>query len=238
MELFVRTLSCLLELNWKLKCFARIACLTKELSVNDVSGAIPEVKAVGRFLNAPECAFKLEKIAEDGFCCFRILENAARKSLGWKKSSSQFCKEVAKFAIKSAEAAGKEIGGEALENDEVLKELKRLAKDANPVENLKDGLWKRLEVQHILKGFVELFPGRVAVNVYQTGNGKGDGDGNGKVRKTDTYGDARGGSEGGGGGGDSDRRGDGGGAGVQVNVLQWNMTHRYDCLVRMGGGMK
>jgi hypothetical protein len=47
----------------------------------------------------------------------------------------------------------------------VLKDLKRLANDPKPVESLKEGSWKQLEVQHILKRFVNLFPGRLAVNV-------------------------------------------------------------------------
>ncbi len=49
---------------------------------------------------------------------------------------------------------------------------------------------------------MNLFEGKVVVNVYQAGN-------KWKVRKTDTY------RNGGGGGG---------GGGVKVNVLQWNMT--------------
>jgi hypothetical protein len=178
----------------------------KELSVDDVSEAIAEVKAIGQFLNAPDCAFKLEKIVEDGYCCFRILENAARKSLGWKGKQAEFCKEVAIAAVKSAEAAAKEIGGEALEN-EVLKDLNALARESKPIESLKKGLWKRLEVQHILKGFVHRFgAGRVVVNVYQT---------SGDVRKTDTY-----------------RNTGDGSAFVEVNVLHWNMKQHYDCLVK------
>jgi hypothetical protein len=76
--------------------------------------------------------------------------------LGWKGKKADFCREVAEAAIKSAEAGMKEIGGEALE-DEVLNDLKALMKDKKPVESLKNGLWKRLEMQIVLKGFVEMF---------------------------------------------------------------------------------
>jgi hypothetical protein len=100
----------------------------------DVMKAIAEVKAVGHFLNAPDCAFKLEKIVEDRYCCFRVLESVARKLLGWKGKQAEFCKKVAKAAVESAEAAMKEIGGEALEDD-ALKDLKGLANDAKPGED-------------------------------------------------------------------------------------------------------
>lgn len=85
--------------------------------------AIAEVKSVGEFLDALGCEFGLETIDEDGYCCFRILENAARNSLGWKGKEGSFCREVAKFSVKSAEAAVKNIGGDALESDEILKDL-------------------------------------------------------------------------------------------------------------------
>jgi hypothetical protein len=55
------------------------------------------------------------------------------------------------------------------------------------------GLWKRLEMQLVLKGFVEMFKG-VVVNVYQSDGGR-------KVGKTVYE-----------------------GRGVEVNLLQWNMT--------------
>lgn len=194
-------------------------CLSEEeLTVDDVAKGIAEVKAVGKFLNGAECEFKLEKIEEDGFCCFRILEELARKKLGWKKEAAEFCRQVAKFALKSAEAAAKEIGDGALENDT----LKALAEEKKPLEKLKKGFWKRLEVQHILNGFVEMFKEKnVVVNVYQSGGGGGGGGdggggvegGNGNVRKTDTYGEV-----------------EEGGVNVVVNVLQWNMTQHFDSL--------
>jgi hypothetical protein len=167
----------------------------KELSVDDVALGIAEVKAVGKFLNAADCAFVLEKVDEDGYCCFRILEKVAKESLGWKKGSADFCRRVAKFALAVVGEAGKEN----------VEDLKLLVKDKNPVESLKNGLWKRLEVQLVLKGFVEMFKARgVVVNVYQNDGGR-------KVGKT-VYGE--------------------GGGGVEVNVLQWNMTQHFDCLVK------
>ena len=176
----------------------------KELSVDDVALGIAEVKSVGEFLNAADCKFKLEKIEEDGYCCFRILEKVAKESLGWKKGSADFCRAVAKFAVAVGEAVVKEVGGDALEPD-ALKDLKALMKDKNPVDSLKNGLWKKLEMQLVLKGFVEMFKGKgVVINVYQSDGGR-------KVGKT-VY------SEGGG--------------GVKVSLLQWNMIQHLDCLVK------
>jgi hypothetical protein len=172
----------------------------KELTVDDVAKAIQEVKAVGNFINAPDCKFVLEKIREDGFCCFRILENAARKLLKWKGDQAKFCREVARAAVVSAETAAKEIGGDVLES-EALNELRSFARQANPVDSLHNGKWKSLEVHYIFQGFVNMFPGRVAVNVYQAANGQ--------VRNTTNYG-----------------KGD-----VQVKVLHWNMMQHYDCLI-------
>lgn len=177
-------------------------CLSKkDLTMEDVAKGIQEVKSVARFLNAAGCEFVLEKVAEDGFCCFRILENAARTLLGWKGAQAKFCRGVAIAALESAEAAAKEIGGVALE-DEALQELRKLATVAKPVDSLKKGAWKRLEMQHILKGFVEMFPGKVVVNVYQASE-------NGEVRKSTVY----------------------GGGGLEVNMLHWGMVQHYDCLV-------
>ena len=130
------------------------------------------------------------------------MENAARKSLGWKGDQAKFCRQIAKAAVESAEAAAKEIGLVALE-DNALQELKKLARHALPVDMLHNGTWKQIEAQHILRGYVNMFGGRVVVKVYQATNGN--------VRNSDTYG--KDGSE------------------VQVNVLHWNMTEHYDCLV-------
>jgi hypothetical protein len=187
--------------------YCKDCLIGRDLTVDDVAKAIGEVKSIGEFLKAPGCAFNLEKIKEDGYCCFRILENVARKSLGWRKNANDFCREVAKFAVKSAEAAAKEVGGEALESD-TLRELKGLARQANPVDSLHNGLWKRLEVQHILNGFVELFKEKkVVIHVYQAGGADGE------VRNSETYGTHVVGS-------------------VEVNVLLWSMTEHFDCLVK------
>lgn len=171
-------------------------------TVDDVAISIEEVKAVGRFLNAPNCPFVFEKIAGDGYCCFRILEKAARKSLGWKEDQAKFCRQVAKAAVESAEAAIKEIGADALEGN-ALQELKKLARHAFPVESIHNGAWKQIEAQHILRGYVNMFRGRVVVKVYQATNGN--------VRNSDTYG--KDGSE------------------VELSMLHWNTTDHYDCLV-------
>jgi hypothetical protein len=80
--------------------------------------------------------------------------HVARKSLGWKGKQANFCKEVTNAAVKSAEAAAKEIGGAALESD-ALKDLGALAEDGRPVECLKKELWKKLEVQHIFERICE-----------------------------------------------------------------------------------
>jgi hypothetical protein len=187
--------------------YCKDCLIGRDLTVDDVAKAISEVKSIGEFLKAPGRAFNLEKIKEDGYCCFRILENVARKSLGWRKNANDFCREVAKFAVKSAEATAREIGGEALESD-TLRELKGLARQANPVDSLHNGLWKRLEVQHILNGFVELFKEKnVVVHVYQAGGSDGE------VRNSETYGTNVVGS-------------------VEVNVLLWSMTEHFDCLVK------
>jgi hypothetical protein len=186
-------------------------CLAEEeLTVEDVGKGIAEAKAVGKFLNAAECEFKLKKIEEDGYCCFRILEEVAREKLSWRKGAPEFCRQVAKFAVKSAEVAG------ALEAD-TLKDLNALVDEKKPVEKLKKGFWKRLDVQHILKGFVEMFKEKnVVVNVYQSRGGGGGVEGSeGNVRKTDTYGEV-----------------EEGGVNVVVNVLQWNVTQHFDCLVK------
>ena len=146
------------------------------------------------------CPFVCEKILADGYCCFRILENVARKDLKWKGSQAVFVREVAKAAVKMAEAAANEIGEGALVEANSLQELKNLAKHAKPVESL--GLWEKLEVQFILKGFVDMFHGKVVVHVYQASNGQ--------VRNSMTYGSGT----------------------VVVNLLQWNNAiQHYDLLV-------
>jgi hypothetical protein len=183
------------------------ACLEhNDLTVDDVAKGIAEVKAVAQFLNAPKCAFNLEKVDDDGLCCFRILESVARDTLGWKGGDQDaFCKAVAKAAVASAGATVKEMGKGAVDA-QALKDLKRFAKDDHPCESLKDGAWKQLEIQHVLRGFVNLFPrGSVVIHIYQA-----DGEGVG-VRKTDSYGEK-------------------GKGAFELNILQWNMVQHHDRL--------
>jgi hypothetical protein len=169
-------------------------CLVKmDLTVDDVAAANKEVRTVGQYLLAPACKFEFKKIPEDGFCCFRILEETARR-LKWKGSQAAFCKEVAKSAVKVAEAAAKDLGKDALESNA----LQELAKQAKPVHALRNGLWKKLEVDYILQGFVNMFPERVVVNVYQATQGQ--------IRNSTTYGSGS----------------------VHVNLLHWNMTQHFD----------
>jgi hypothetical protein len=172
-------------------------CLVKmDLTVDDVAAANKEVRTVGQYLLAPACKFEFKKIPEDGFCCFRILEETAQR-LKWKGSQAAFCKQVAKAAVKVAEAAAKDLGKDALESNA----LQELAKEAKPVYALRNGLWKKLEVHYILQGFVNMFPERVVVNVYQATQGQ--------VRNSSTYGSGT----------------------VHVNLLHWNMTQHFDSLV-------
>jgi hypothetical protein len=174
----------------------------RDVTLDDVSGAIREVTVVGQFLNDPNCLFHFEKIAEDGFCCFRILENFACQRLGLKGGdSAKFCRAVASAAVTSSEAAAKEIGGIAVENGS-LTQLKLLARHAKPVDALHNGLWKRLEVQHVLNGYATIFKDRVSVNVYQATS-------KGLVQKTNTYGNGS----------------------LQLDMLQWDFTQHYDRLV-------
>lgn len=93
------------------------ACLEhNDLTVDDVAKGIAEVKAVAQFLNASKCAFNLEKVDDDGLCCFRILESVARDTLGWKGGDQDaFCKVVAKAAVAFAEATVKEMGKGAVD---------------------------------------------------------------------------------------------------------------------------
>jgi hypothetical protein len=65
-------------------------------TADDMAVANEEVRTVGGYLMAPECMFEFKKIRKDGYCCFQILEDAARKQLKWKGSQRQFCKDVAK----------------------------------------------------------------------------------------------------------------------------------------------
>jgi hypothetical protein len=196
--------SCEVELETLVYCQA---CLEhNDLTVDDVAKSISEVKAVAQFLNAPKCGFNLEKVDDDGLCCFRILESVARDALGWRGGNQDaFCKAVAKAAVSAAEATIKEIGKGAVDS-QALNDLKRFAKDGKPCESLKSGAWKQLEIQQVLRGFVNMFPrGSVMIHIFQAdGNGIG-------VRKTDSYGEK-------------------GKGAIELNILQWNMVQHHDRL--------
>ena len=186
------------------------ACLEKlNLTVDDVQKGIMEAKAIGQFLDSEGCPFTLQKMDQDGFCCFRILNMFVRSQAKGKNvagTPGELCRKVAKAAIEFAKQLAKELGEAALES-ESIKGLRKLAnaKGDKPVELLKGGLWEVLEVEHILNGFVNLCEGRVVVNVWQVVE-------DGSMRNTMVYGEA----------GEGTR---------ELNMLQWNSIRHYDLLI-------
>lgn len=161
-------------------------------TADDMAAANEEVRTVGGYLMAPECMFEFKKVRKDGYCCFQILEDAARKQLKWKGSQDQFCKDVAKAAVKVAREA----------KESSFEELKNLATQRKPVAALlHDGLWEKLDVRYILQGFVNMFPNRVVVNVYQATQGQ--------VRNSTSYGSGK----------------------LHVNMLHWKIMRHVDSLV-------
>jgi hypothetical protein len=60
-------------------------CVIKKNLTDDVIKAIAEVKVVGEFLKDARCEFVLEKIEQDGYCCFCILEKCHSKFAGMER---------------------------------------------------------------------------------------------------------------------------------------------------------
>lgn len=142
-----------------------------ESDVPTVLARIEELSAVANFLNANDCPFVLERVPGDGYCIFRILEDFARGKLGMTWSQNVFCKNVAEAAIASIEATRIEIN-DATFDTEAYVAFRKLARESGRAGLLRSGLWKKLEVQHVLVGYSQIFKGRVRVLTYQNNQGE------------------------------------------------------------------
>lgn len=180
-------------------------CLDKnDADMNAIVKSVSEKRAVADFLNQNDCPFSLERVPGDGYCIFRILEDFAKARLGMSWSSETFCKKLAESAIKSIEEARKQTGDDSLDG-ETITVFRKLARETGRVGMLKRGLWRDLETQHVLNGYVSLFERRVRVHTYQNDKGK--------LKETGVY--------------------SGGGEGniQELHVQHWAVSEHYDELV-------
>ncbi len=101
-----------------------------------------------------------------------------------KDKPEAFCKKLGEAALAVATETRKRLG-EIAAPDESLKNLRILANERGRVGALKGGLWKNIEIQFVLPGYVRMFDGRVIVSVYEVGLSE---DGSLRpVRKSTTY---------------------------------------------------
>lgn len=130
-----------------------------------------EIRAVGNFLCMPDCPFTLERVAGDGYCIFSVLETFAREEFNFLESSDVFCGMLAESALVSFDRTRLEMGEDAVEHSalQALKKLQNVGRQ-DRVLRLKKGLWKEIEVEHLLNGFVSRFPGS-KVYVFRACNG-------------------------------------------------------------------
>lgn len=180
-------------------------CLQKKsMKHEQVTQAAHEMRAVGNFLCMPDCPFTLERVAGDGYCIFNVLETFAREECQFEDSSDHFCSVLAEAAWMSLEQTRREKGEDAIESGalDALNKLRRNGRVDRP-QRLKNGLWKDIEVEHLLLGFAALFPD-VCVYVYRSCNGI--------VKESGvSYGQ---------------------GSQTELHVLEWASTQHYDRLRR------
>jgi hypothetical protein len=178
------------------------SCLKeKKLIHDDVVDRVKETRAISVYLSDPECPFQWEEVEGDGYCIFRNLETFAKDELGYHETSSQFCGDLADAALKSIEVTQKEAGEDAVK-ESVVTSLKKLKRGRRRVEILENGFWREIEVQHLLLGYVEMFPDAQVVLMGASQRGWA-------IEQGQSYGN-----------GDK-----------ILHLLQWRMAEHYDRLV-------
>jgi hypothetical protein len=178
------------------------ACLKgKKLTHNDVVDRVKEARAISIYLSGPECPFQWEEVARDGYCIFSNLELFAKDELGYKENSNQFCGDLADAALKSIEVTQKEAGEGAVK-ESVVTALRKLKRGRRRVEILKNGFWREIEVQHLLLGYVGMFPDAQVVLMGASQRGW-------VVEQGESYGNGN----------------------KVLHLLQWRMAEHYDRLV-------
>jgi hypothetical protein len=134
---------------------------TLALDQDDVTREIEEKRVVAGFLNEPDCPFLLRKVGHDGASCFRVLFEFAVAQLAYKSTFAVYCRQLAVAALKTILEAA-EI--DATESANAV-QLKRISRSRNPPRDLQNGAGVHIEAQHLLHGFVALFPA-VRVRVF------------------------------------------------------------------------